>query len=65
MSGKQTDKKFAVYLEICDVGSRKEAEELAEKIKHRFDDLELSVNVCISEYEKIDCYELQNGETIG
>ena len=47
------NKSFAVYLEICDIVNRKKAEELATKIKHRFDDLDLKVNICISEYEKV------------
>ena len=48
------NKTFAVYLEICDVVDRLTAENLAIKIKHRFDDLKLKVNICISEYEEVD-----------
>ena len=50
---KKITKNFAVYLEICDVADRKKAKELAKKVKCRFDDLELQVNICISEYEQV------------
>lgn len=41
---------YAVFLEICSIPTKEEADKIAEKVKDRFDDVKHEVNVCISEY---------------
>ncbi len=45
-------KKYCVFLEIYDIPSKAVADDVTEKVQHRFDDVEYEVNVCISEYYK-------------
>ena len=48
------DKRYAVSVEICHILDREKAEELAEKIKHRLNDIQEDIYVCISDYVQVN-----------
>ncbi|MCK5609593.1 hypothetical protein KAR91_47400 [Candidatus Pacearchaeota archaeon] len=46
-------KKYAVSIEACHILTKEKAEVLAEQIRHRLNDIDEDIYVCISDYEQV------------
>jgi len=49
--------RYSVSVEICHILDECEARRLAEKIRHRLDDIQEDVYICVGEYDQVRARE--------